>query len=735
MMSNFNEPDRFMGQEPSVVRMDLGIIIPSLEKYGGAERFVIECVKHWQCRHDITIYATAFDRGLLKASGVGDFVKLVELTRNFEGEHSFITNAVLLPKVWRQEIGRHDVYHAHLWSTHLLDLHPMVWFPHEPLRVLHDLRFEQRFGQIGEQAPHDVHVYPKYNYDQIGSGLYDAYLSAVDGMDRSVAPEYTIANSRYTAAYLARIYGRDMPHVVYPGVDAESPIDLKVDQNLFVTISQLWPHKRVSLLIEAIALTDEIQLIVIGSGPELDRLESLCVKLGVEDRIFFLSGLSNYEVQLVLARACAFLFCPIREPFGIVVLEAMAAGKPIVAVNEGGYIEVCNPEFALLVPASPLVFAEKIQYLRDNPQQVRTMGDAARRAVKPFTWKRTASELEGFLTRASLESKSVRALQPAQARSRPLVGIQYYLWYGEGFGAQHWNDNPRSGHVADHPFLGFYPSEKGQTIEYHFSQFEAMNLDFASLNLHIDDNGPNETELRSIQNLFDIAGSRNSSLRFAIQISPFNDNADLIRSTIAKIRKLYVDRDEYFRIDGKPVLFWFWSSAYDGNQSLFESLRQSAGDFVNLALSLRLAKGVDESRYTFDFFEGFALYSPLEISSEENWGRVWQNAYDASATAGLAYRMITVSPGYDDRGLMDPLREGNPNRIVPRRNGDIYARSLEFAAALQVSPDLVIVSTYNEYHENTHIESSSMNHDKYIHMTREFVERIHKRMPDHGSAK
>ncbi len=586
--------------------MNLGIIIPSLEKYGGAERFVIECVKHWQHHHAITIYATAFNRDLLKASGIGPSVTLFELTPYFKGEHDFLTNAVLLPKIWRQEIGRHDVYHTHLWPTHLVDLHPMVWFPHEPLRLLHDLRFEQRFGDS-----HEVHIYPKYNYDEVETDIYDAYLSAVHGMDKSVAPELTIANSRYTAGYLAGIYGGDMPHVVYPGVDVESAIDLKIDQKLFVTISQLWPHKRISLLIEAIALTDEIQLIVIGSGPDLERLTSLCVKLGVEDRVFFLTGLSHFEVRLVLARACAFLFCPIREPFGIVVLEAMAAGKPVVAVDEGGYVEVCHPDFAMLIPASPLIFAEKIQHLRDNPAQVRTMGEAARKAVQPFTWKRTATELERFLVDARAEAKSSLPSQSVGDGSRPLVGIQYYLWYGEGFGAEHWNDNPRQGHVGDHPFLGYYSSEMGQTIEYHISQFEALKLDYVILNLHVDESGMNQIELRSIENLFEIASRRKSPLRFALQVSVYNSDPDLVRSAVTMAAKLYADREEYLRVDGKPVLFWFWSSAYDGNRILFEAMRKAASDFRNLAVSLRMAKGVEESQYTFDFFEGFrALLSP-----------------------------------------------------------------------------------------------------------------------------
>jgi len=723
----------FPEENGSAVGLNVGIIIPALEKHGGAERYLIECVKYWQQRHEITIYATAFNRDLLSEIGIGSSVKLVELAPPFEGEHAFLLNAVLLPKLWRQRIGRHDVYHTHLWPTHTVDLHPMVWFPHEPLRLLHDLKFEQRLSDTGVEGSNQLHVYPKYSYDYVSYDLYDAYRATIDAMDRAGRPEYVVANSQYTAGYLARIYGHDIPHVVYPGADVDSFIDLKVDRKLFVTISQLWPHKRVSLLIEAIALTDETQLIVIGSGPELDRLQSLCVKLGVEDRVFFLSGLSNFEVRLVLARACALLFCPIREPFGIVVLEAMAAGKPIIATNEGGYVEVCHPDFALLIPPSPLIFAEKIEFLRDDPQQVRIMGEAARKAVTQYSWRRTADELESLLIRASIEAKLARAGPLLQDRTQPLVGIQYYLWYGDGFGAEHWNDNSYLGHVGDHPFLGYYASEKGQTIEYHLSQFEAMNLDFAILNLHIDGNGPNKLEIRSIRNLFEISAARNSRLRFAIQISPFDADPEQIGAIISLIRELYVDRDEYLRIDGKPVLFWFWSSAYDGNRTLLESMREMAADFRNLAFGLRLPKGADESRYTFGFFEGFGLYSPLEVSSEENWDRVWQSAYEASHLAGMTYRMASVSPGYDDRSLLDPRREGNPYRSVARSNGDTYARSLRFVESLVNPPDIVIVSTYNEYHENTHIESSSGNGEQYIEMTRESVDRIHAMVLDRGS--
>jgi glycosyltransferase involved in cell wall biosynthesis len=711
--------------ESSTVRLNIGVIIPSLDKHGGAERYLIECVKRWQLRHDITIYATAFNVRLLREAGIDASVKLVDIGPNFRGEHAFLLNAVLLPKLWRQRIGRHDVYHGHLWPTHTIGLHPMVWFPHEPLRLLHDLKFEQRQQNDTEDDAYQLHVYPKFSYDSVDYNLYDGYRAIIDGADRLARPEYVVANSRYTASYLSRIYNREISDVVYPGADSDDYIELAIDRKLFVTISQLWPHKRVNLLIEAIAETDETQLIVIGAGPELDRLQSLCAKLGVEDRVFFLSGLNNREVQLVLARACALLFCPIREPFGIVVLEAMSAGKPIIAVNEGGYVEVCHPNFALLVPPSPLVIARSIELLRDDPERVQRMGKAAREAAKQYSWDRTAIDLEKILVKAVVEVRSKKGQSRPEGRSRPLVGIQYYLWYGDGFGAEHWNDNARFGHVSDHPFPGYYASDKGETIEHHLTEFEAMNLDFVILNLHVDGTGINQQELRSIQNLFEIAAERRTQLRFAIQVSPFDADSGQISDFISFIDDTFSGFDEYFCLDGKPVLFWFWSGAYDGNREMIEVIRSKTSRFRNVALSLRAPKGADEGGYSYGLFEGFGFYSPLEVSSEENWGRVWQSAYDSSYLAGMPYRIMSVSPGYDDHSLQDPRRSGNPYRVVQRRNGEIYARSFAFVESLKEPPDIVVISTYNEYHENTHIESSSRNGERYIEMTREAIGRLH----------
>ena len=563
--------------------LDLAIIIPFLEKYGGAERYLIECIRYWQERHQITIYSTSFSERLLKEHGISSGVKRVQLTPYFEGEHAILLNSVLLPSIWREEIGRHDLYHTHLWPTHLINRHPMVWFPHEPFRALHDLRYEHNYEKVGKSLAHNIHIYPKFNYDRIGDHIYEAYFSSINAIDKSMKPDRIVANSHYTARYLEQVYNHPVKDIVYPGVAPESFIDLPIDRNLFVTISQLWPHKRVNLLLESIALTDEAQLVVIGTGPEESRLKEIAFNLGIEDRVFFLSNLNNQELRLILARACAFVFSPIKEPFGIVVLEAMAAGLPVIAVSEGGYTEVCNPKNSFLVKPYPSIFAEKISFLQQNPDIAKKMGKVGQRNARQFTWERTASKLETIIIDTWKESISKKVIKSSSSSLKEvLVGIQYYLWYEEGYGSSHWNDNTDSGHIIDKPFIGFYSSAKGQTIEYHLDLFEHIGLDYVILNLHIDHNGPNGFELISIQNLFDIAEKRNSSLKFSIQVAPYTDDISELEKVLNMIKKIFSDHPNYFKLDDKPVLFWFWSSAYDYNYHFINSLATMADHFINI---------------------------------------------------------------------------------------------------------------------------------------------------------
>jgi glycosyltransferase involved in cell wall biosynthesis len=142
-----------------------------------------------------------------------------------------------------------------------------------------------------------------------------------------------IANSKYVAKRIKKYYGRDAV-VIYPGVDTEKftvgdPAEVK-DYYLFV--SRLVDYKRCDIVVEAFNKL-KLPLKVIGRGPEREKL----VKMA-GDNIEFLGFLSDEDMKKYYREAKAFIFAA-EEDFGIVPVEAMACGRPVIAFGKGGATE------------------------------------------------------------------------------------------------------------------------------------------------------------------------------------------------------------------------------------------------------------------------------------------------------------------------------------------------------------------------------------------------------------
>ncbi|MGB6066217.1 MAG: glycosyltransferase [Desulfomonilaceae bacterium] len=728
--------------------LNIGIIIPELAKYGGAERLLLECVSRWQRQHRITIYASKFNSDRLSEHGVGENISLVKISPYFEGEHAPLLNCILLPKIWEQEIGSHDVYNAHLWPTHLVDLHPMVWYPHEPLRVLYDLRGEELLDSSDVAFKRRIHLYPKQDYHAVSAKLLDSYLNAMDLYDKAGKPERIVANSRFTAQYLQQVYKRSVTDVVYPGVNLDDfvpiwppPLEpmlgkrlenrLSSDENVFVTIGQLWAHKRINLVIEAIRLVDDAQLYVIGDGPEREPLADLAHRIGVADRVFFLSGLSNLELRITLARCLAVVFVPKNEPFGIVALEAMAAGRPLICADEGGFTEVVDESCAFLVPPRLDLIAEKMSFLRSNRAAALRMGEAGRGKASLYTWDRTASELLAMIeeTCHSHVAKSTSTTCDLQKGrdDKTMFGIQYYCWYGDGYGSRHWNDNPLYGSITDTPLSGFYESFRKSTLEAHLELLQEVGLDFLILNLHVEPGGINTYEKTTIENLFRVADAIGSKLRFAIQLCPAGcATVDFVQA-VDDLSKHFVENSHYLHVQDKPALYVFWTGELDGRRQDIIRMKEVLAKFVTIATSLRPYDPRGEQKKTMGLFDGFSLLSPLDICSPARWSDTWQTVYHSGSGGDRHMRIFTVSPGYDDSHLGDLARRKSTRRKIPRNSGQTYRAMLDCALALNPHPHQVIVSSFNEYHENSHIEPSLKRGFLYMEMTREFIETARKR--------
>jgi phosphatidyl-myo-inositol dimannoside synthase len=127
----------------------------------------------------------------------------------------------------------------------------------------------------------------------------------------------------------------------------------------------------------------EIQLVLAGSGDDRAWLEDFAEKNGVERHVHFLSGLSNEELAACYA-ACEIFALPSRgEGFGLVYLEAMACGKPVIGGTHGGTPEIIQDGVTgYLVPhGDPIQLATAIQTLLADPQHAREMGARGRQTV------------------------------------------------------------------------------------------------------------------------------------------------------------------------------------------------------------------------------------------------------------------------------------------------------------------------------------------------------------------
>lgn len=167
----------------------------------------------------------------------------------------------------------------------------------------------------------------------------------------------------------------------------------------FFTVSRLDGPKRIDLLIEATkALGPDAELRIAGTGPDEARLREIA---GSDPRIRFLGFVNDDALLDLYADARAVLFVPFDEDFGLVALEAMLAGKPVVTVSDsGGAAElVTDLETGLITEPNPDALARAMARLQADPELAGAMGGRARDRAREVTWDRVSGALLDGLDR------------------------------------------------------------------------------------------------------------------------------------------------------------------------------------------------------------------------------------------------------------------------------------------------------------------------------------------------
>lgn len=153
----------------------------------------------------------------------------------------------------------------------------------------------------------------------------------------SQRPTVLVANSRYVAARIERVWGR-RAEVVYPPVEVDFFANGTArPRKGYLVVSALVPYKRVDIAVE-MASRHSLPLTVIGDGPQRERL-----KAAAGNTVRFVHDVDDRGLRQAYAGARALLF-PGVEDFGIVPVEAIAAGCPVIALQEGGATETVGPD-------------------------------------------------------------------------------------------------------------------------------------------------------------------------------------------------------------------------------------------------------------------------------------------------------------------------------------------------------------------------------------------------------
>ncbi|MFC7721807.1 glycosyltransferase [Nonomuraea recticatena] len=179
-----------------------------------------------------------------------------------------------------------------------------------------------------------------------------------------------------------------------------------------LSIGRLVPRKGVDTVLRALRELPEAELVIAGGeaeDPEAVRLAELAAAYGLADRVKVIGSVPRERVPALMRSADVLVSVPWYEPFGMVPLEAMACGVPVIASAVGGHLDTVAGCGVLVPPRRPQALARALRDLLDNPARRAQLGEAgARKARQMYGWPHVAEQTEAVY-QSVLEGRMGRA--------------------------------------------------------------------------------------------------------------------------------------------------------------------------------------------------------------------------------------------------------------------------------------------------------------------------------------
>jgi 1,2-diacylglycerol 3-alpha-glucosyltransferase len=185
------------------------------------------------------------------------------------------------------------------------------------------------------------------------------------------------------------------------------------DDKVIVSIGRLASEKNWETLLRAAAHVHaqhpDMRLVLIGDGPERQTLEALATELGIAERVTFTGQLPFEEVPTYLRAADLFSFASVTETQGLVTIEAMAAGLPVVAVDGSGTHDIIdNGKEGFLAENDPKALASAISEMLSDPQRMKQFSVKALKKARTFDANHLGKQMVKVYEQAIQDKKDNR---------------------------------------------------------------------------------------------------------------------------------------------------------------------------------------------------------------------------------------------------------------------------------------------------------------------------------------
>ncbi|MBC7327226.1 glycosyltransferase [bacterium] len=336
-------------------------VIPALD-IGGAQVFLVELVKGL----DKNIYEV----GVCLLNGRQNTFLENELEKNNIPLFPLNLRWAFCPKTIKRLFKLFSNFKPHIIHTHLRAIR-YVLIPSRKVKI-------------------PLHIHTIHSLAKQDTSIFYRWLNRIAFQRLGVVP---VSISQEVAKTVKEVYGVDSP-VIYNGISVEdytygTPRERTAEEIRLINVGKFKKAKNHLLLIEAFSraarINPNLRLILVGDGRLRKKAEKRVNELGLEGKVSFLGWRS--DIPKLLADCDIFVLSSDWEGFGIVLIEAMSAGKPVIATRVGGVPEVVDEgETGILVPPrDPDALAGAILKLAEDGRLREEMGRKGReKAMREF---------------------------------------------------------------------------------------------------------------------------------------------------------------------------------------------------------------------------------------------------------------------------------------------------------------------------------------------------------------